>query len=245
MIIWQVSSLGHRFIDSRTRFETLEDFNTEFASAFYPSFSRYCVLKINIRATNSRQAWRNLWISNGPMNFGNNSGSGTRSGIPGLYVTSAKSMEYDRGSGAPSGMPGLSVTLAKSKEYDSGSGAYFGMLRWTTASFKSSSRLWNLKSSRDEQWMGIKKDLRNSLVRVHIGCITTLYCSLYPLYSFIMTVMSMFILALTPLLHHKRSYILWTSKNICTETTLKLVSSCAWAQQHTFTKSIWTGSRRR
>ena len=113
MIIWQVSSLGHWFIDSKTRFENLEDFNTEFAPAVYPAFSRYCVLKINIRATNSWQAWRNLWISCGPMNFRNNSSSGARSGIPGLYVTSAKSMEYDRGSGAPSEMSGLSVAFSQ------------------------------------------------------------------------------------------------------------------------------------
>ena len=57
MIIWQVSSTGHRFIDSnKTRFENLEDFNVEFASAFYPAFSRYCersVLKINIQASDS------------------------------------------------------------------------------------------------------------------------------------------------------------------------------------------------
>ena len=71
------------------------------------------------------------------MNFRNNSSSGARSGIPGLYVTSAQSMEYDRGSGARSRMSGLSVTLAKSMEYGSGSGAYFGMPRRTTASFKS------------------------------------------------------------------------------------------------------------
>ena len=47
------------------------------------------------------------------MNFRNNSGSGARSGIPGLYVTSAKSMEYDRGSGAPSEMSGLPVTFSQ------------------------------------------------------------------------------------------------------------------------------------
>ena len=57
MLIWQVSSSGHRIIDSNmTRFDNLEDFNAEFASAFYPGFSRYCkcsMLKINIQATNS------------------------------------------------------------------------------------------------------------------------------------------------------------------------------------------------
>ena len=57
MIIWQVASLGHRFVDSKIRLETLDDFNNELASTFYPGFSRYCkclMLKINIQATNSQ-----------------------------------------------------------------------------------------------------------------------------------------------------------------------------------------------
>ena len=42
--------------------------------------------------------------------------------------------------------------------------------------------------------------------------------------------------------HHKRLYILWTSKEIALKTTPKLRSLCAWGQQHTFTKLIWTNS---
>ena len=57
MIIWQVASLGHRFVDSKIRLETLDDFNNELASTFYPGFSRYCkcsILKINVQATSSQ-----------------------------------------------------------------------------------------------------------------------------------------------------------------------------------------------
>ena len=57
MITWQVSPLGHRFVDSKIRLETLDDFNNELASTFYPGFSRYCkcpMFKINIQANNSQ-----------------------------------------------------------------------------------------------------------------------------------------------------------------------------------------------
>ena len=135
---------------------------------------------------------------------------------------------------------GYLLPLAKSMEYDSGSGAYFGMLRRTTASFKS---ITSFSSPKLEIFARrtVDGDLRNSLkaggwsgsrgpvidfgsVNCRVIAGTSSYrmhyhpdCSLYPLHSSIMTVMSMFILALTPLPHHKRSYILWTSKNICTK----------------------------
>jgi hypothetical protein len=38
----QVSSNGHRYVPKNLDFRTLDDFNTEFADAWVPSFARYC-----------------------------------------------------------------------------------------------------------------------------------------------------------------------------------------------------------
>ena len=42
--ITQVSSNGHRFVSSGTRFSNLEDLNREFPTAQFPGISRYCKL---------------------------------------------------------------------------------------------------------------------------------------------------------------------------------------------------------
>ena len=42
--ITQVSSNGHRFVSSGTRFSTFEDLNGEFPTSQFPEISRYCKL---------------------------------------------------------------------------------------------------------------------------------------------------------------------------------------------------------